>query len=51
MEHLDFLNNNKKNKELVLYSKMDAIPVRDSLYMKHDKEFGRQLYQKGTYPI
>lgn len=50
MEHVD-LQKNKKNKELVLYQKMDAIPVRDYVYMKHDKEFGRQLYQKGTYPF
>lgn len=31
MEHVD-LHKNKKNKELVLYKKMDAIPVRDNLY-------------------
>lgn len=38
MEHVDL---HKKKKELVLYQKMDAIPVRDYLYMKHDKEFLR----------
>jgi hypothetical protein len=49
MEHVD-LHKKKKNTELVLYQKIDAIPVRDYLYMKHDKEFGRQLYQKGMSP-
>jgi hypothetical protein len=43
MEHLD-LYKPKKNKELVIYQKMDAIPVRDYLYMKHDKNFFKQLF-------
>jgi len=40
MEHVG-LYTVKKNKELVLYQKMDAIPVRDHLYQKHDKPFMR----------
>lgn len=43
MEHVD-LYKNKNKKDLVLYQKIDAIPIRDNLYLKHDKEFLRQLY-------
>ena len=44
MEYLDL---HKKKKGLVLYDKMEKIPVRDHLYMAYDNNFNRTLFQKG----
>jgi|TARA_B110000285_G_scaffold208612_1_gene248963 hypothetical protein len=44
MEHIDL---HKKTKGLVLYDKIEKIPVRDHLYMAWDNTFNRTLYQKG----
>ena len=44
MEHIDL---HKKKKQLILYDKLEKIPVRDHLYMAYDNVFNKNLYQKG----
>ena len=48
MEHIEL---HKKYKGLILYDKMEKIPVRDHLYMAYDQNFNRTLYQKGKFAI
>lgn len=46
MEHIEL---HKKYKGLILYDKMEKIPIRDHLYMAYDQTFNRTLYQKGKW--
>ena len=48
MEHIELQMEKNKNKGLKIYDNIELIPVRDHLYMNYEKEFGRQLFQKGN---
>lgn len=48
MEHIDL---HKKSKGLILYDKIEKIPVRDHLYMAYNNEFNRNLFQKGKFNL
>ena len=52
MERIEELKNKKKvdtrfSLNVKYYEKMEHIPVRDHLYINYDKEFIKNLYQKG----
>ena len=52
MENIEGGKNKDSKRGIKLYDNVDHIPVRDHLYMNYDKDFARQLYQKGkSYPV